>query len=331
MRAVQQATPPSLQADRLELATPVMTRDYLRSRFKADALSSLTAFFFCLMPAIAVLLALVAAGAILRIHVPNSSSATHILWIGVALLLAVLVAVATVRVRKMVEGIRREGERYRVALESAADGILIVDSAGKVLEADAAVSAMLGYSPKKLLDLGLDELAHGGEQHGAVSPSSELLSEWTLLREYRLRQSDGALRPVEVNSKALDDGRIMIIIRDISARKRVEESLKVSELRYRLLFKGNLAGVYRATAAGACWSAINRLPPCSAAHRPEKCSPTTRRTSFPLRKVSNLSRICLGKSAAWPASNCAGGDVTALPSGCWRALISPSTKRSPRK
>ena len=128
------------------------------------------------MPAIAVLLALVAAARFLRIHVPDSSSAMHILWISVVLLLAVLVAVATVRVRKMVEGIRREGERYRVALESAADGILIVDSAGKVLEANAAVSAMLGYSPKKLLDLGLDELALGSEQHGAVSPSSELLS-----------------------------------------------------------------------------------------------------------------------------------------------------------
>jgi PAS domain S-box-containing protein len=254
-----------------------MTWDDVRSRLKADALSSLTAFFFSLIPAIAVLLGLLAAVRFLHANAPTSPAFIRLVRISVVPLVAVLVAVATVRVRRILERIRSEGERYRVALESAADGILMVDRAGRVLEANAAACEMLGYSRAKLRDLMLDKLAYVCGQPGLPPLLPELFATKTALRECQLRQADGGLRSVELNGRMLEDGRIMIIIRDITARKRVEESLKVSELRYRLLFKGNLAGVYRATAGGClleCNQSLAAMLGCSSpgevlAHKPE--------------------------------------------------------------
>jgi PAS domain S-box-containing protein len=258
-----------------------MTWDYIRSRLKAAALSSLTAFFFSLIPAVVVLLGFTAAIRFLRVHAPGSSRFLDLLQIGVVPLLGILMAVATVRVRGMLEGIRKEGERYRVALESAADGILMVDRAGTVLEANAAACEMLGYGRTKLLGLMVDKLAYVRGRPGAAPPLRELFATKTALRECQLRQADGGLRPVELNGRMLEDGRIMIIIRDITARKRAEESLKVSELRYRLLFKGNLAGVYRATAGGClleCNQSFATMVGCSSpgevlAHNPEDFFP----------------------------------------------------------
>ncbi|MFB3777428.1 MAG: histidine kinase dimerization/phosphoacceptor domain -containing protein [Bryobacteraceae bacterium] len=254
-----------------------MTREDIRSWLKNDALSSLTAFFFCMLPAVVALSGLVLTTRFLRAHLPDSAGWVGLLRLSVVPVVAVLVALATVRVRRILEGIRREGERYRVALESAADGILLADRAGRVLEANAAAREMLGCSRTKPLGLALDELARGCAQRGGPALLPEILSSKTTLRECQLRQADGAPRTVELHGRTLEDGRIMIIIRDITARRRAEESLKVSELRYRLLFKGDLAGVYRATAGGClleCNQSFASMLGCSTpgevlAHDPE--------------------------------------------------------------
>ena len=244
-----------------------MRREKPGSRPKAGRLSLLTAYFFNLIPALALVSASVAIGRSLATRTAGSSDSGglgRLVEKALLLVVSVLVTAAALRVKGMLEGLQRTGKGYQLALESAADGIIMADTSGGIVEANTAACEMLGYSRAEVLDLGLHKLARGCEQEGAVSPFSEMLCRKTVLRECRFQQADGALRPVEVNGRMLDDGRIMIIIRDITARKKAEESLRASELRYRLLFQanlaselkyrllfqGNLAGVYRATARG---------------------------------------------------------------------------------
>ena len=51
----------------------------------------------------------------------------------------------------------------------------------------------------------------------------------TVVRERRLRRSDGALVLIESSTKILPDGRVQGIVRDITERKRAEAALRERE------------------------------------------------------------------------------------------------------
>jgi two-component system, cell cycle sensor histidine kinase and response regulator CckA len=125
---------------------------------------------------------------------------------------------------------RGADEAYRFLCEGASDAIAVMNSKLDILEVNAAVCELLGYSRAELLKMNLHDLVPPEES--AARPlkfESVLYKGETVVQQRNLRGKDGALRTAEVSVRALGDGRLIVIGRDVSARSRAAEFVSESE------------------------------------------------------------------------------------------------------
>lgn len=130
--------------------------------------------------------------------------------------------------RKEIENtLRANEEKYRAAVEQSAEGIYILDSETKrVLEANAALVRLIGYSLHELRDLPVyDFFAHSPEEidrdlQAIIDKKSVFIGE----RQYRCK--DGSLVTVEVSGSYLTYGgkkALNVLSRDITERKQAHK------------------------------------------------------------------------------------------------------------
>lgn len=111
-------------------------------------------------------------------------------------------------------------------LETVKDILLVVRRNGTIIDANRAACRAYGYSRAELRALSIHQL-RAVETHSDMSEQLRLASKKGMLFETIHQRKNGAYFPVEVNSQdcLVDNEHIMVcIIRDISARKQVEES-----------------------------------------------------------------------------------------------------------
>lgn len=132
----------------------------------------------------------------------------------------------------------RESEiHFRELFEQASDGIFITDPRGRFLNANLAGCELVGYSRIELLGLSIPDLVHGDEVP-RVAPEIDRLDSKAIVRsEWRCRRKDGSIFVCEATAKQLSDGRLQAFVRDITERNRVEQALRESEERFRLVFE----------------------------------------------------------------------------------------------
>ncbi len=134
------------------------------------------------------------------------------------------------------------GERwFRSLVQNASDIVAILKAEGAIRYVSPAVERILGYRPEELvgtsafdyvhpedLEFVAREFAKSGESPGVLPPF-----------EFRARAADGTWRDVEVilNNRLRDSDVRGIIInaRDVTERKKAEETLKASEEYFRSL------------------------------------------------------------------------------------------------
>ncbi len=136
------------------------------------------------------------------------------------------------------ERLARSEEQYRLLVTSSLDGVMLTAPDGSILSANAAACRMLGASEEDIRRLGrqgvvdtsdsrlaaaLEERARTGRFHG----------ELTMVRQ------DGTRFPAEVSTAVFQDrdGRMLTstVIRDVSARRRIEAVLQHSRDEMRAL------------------------------------------------------------------------------------------------
>lgn len=143
--------------------------------------------------------------------------------------------------RKGAEDALRESEAYRrLVFEQLADGVLLIDSTLRVLDANPQALAMLGYTRDDLLHLSLHGLLADRDVPRLAGERMRLLSGETHVDEWVYQRADGTQFPAEVSVRALDGQRHVKVLRDISARRATETALlnyqlELSELTQRLL------------------------------------------------------------------------------------------------
>ena len=136
--------------------------------------------------------------------------------------IAGLVLFTAARLGVAIAQLRRSEARTRTLVERASEAILIADSSSRVVEANAAACAFLGYARGDLLELTIADLAPPTANRGQEERLERIRTGETLVSERFVRRQDGSLVAVETSGVRLSDGRLQLILRDITSRKVAE-------------------------------------------------------------------------------------------------------------
>lgn len=134
-----------------------------------------------------------------------------------------------------VESARTSERRFRSVFESAAVGVAMVASDGSILEANAALAEMLGYSRDELCRLTAAQITHPEDMSVERGLFDELLAhpEGFLHLEKRYVRKDGAVIWGRLSLSAIRDDvgqptLVLAMVEDVTDRVRLVEELTLS-------------------------------------------------------------------------------------------------------
>lgn len=127
--------------------------------------------------------------------------------------------------QQAIEARKRSERHYQLLLEQASDGILVFDDRGYLAEVNSRGCELLGMSREELLQKKIGQLISAADLVTDSLPLAELKRGIPILVEGHRNRADGTCLPIEVSAKKVEDGRIQAIVRDISDRKRTEETI----------------------------------------------------------------------------------------------------------
>ncbi len=135
--------------------------------------------------------------------------------------------IADITERKEAEDRVRASElRYRGLIEQAADGLVVSDPDGRITDCNSAAVEISGYERAELIGMTLQQFIDPADLARTPLQLDKLRARGSLLMQRRIVRKDGSVLPVEVNARALPDGGIQALIRDIRLRLRAEERLR---------------------------------------------------------------------------------------------------------
>ncbi len=121
--------------------------------------------------------------------------------------------------------------RYRAMFELAAEGIVLIDIAGNILDANPHAHAVLGYPPGALQGMSMASFLHP-EDHAEL-PLSAVMARMaageTARMERRYRRADGGWIHAQVSAGRIEEEPepvFQILFQDITARKALEHDLR---------------------------------------------------------------------------------------------------------
>jgi two-component system, sporulation sensor kinase E len=139
---------------------------------------------------------------------------------------------------------QKSEEKYRSLIEQASDAIFVIDYKGNILDANASMCTMAGYTRDELLTTNITSLLDPEELKIEPLENRIVTLEDVDMRERKYMRKNGEVFPVEINLKRFADDRIMIIARDITGRKKMETELREAELKFRTIADRSMVGVY---------------------------------------------------------------------------------------
>ena len=135
------------------------------------------------------------------------------------------------------EALRESEEKYHNLFEYANDSIFISGpETHRFLDVNENAARRLGYTREELLQLTFDDIdtAIAADRNEAILRKLQETDSATF--EHAHRRKDGTEMPVEISARVIEYGGQQVFqsfVRDITARKQVEEALRGSEKRFR--------------------------------------------------------------------------------------------------
>ncbi|HTN93898.1 MAG TPA: PAS domain S-box protein [Gallionella sp.] len=137
--------------------------------------------------------------------------------------------------------------RYQTLMNSALDGIRVMDINGNVVEANDSFCRMLGYTHEEALKLNVADWDAQWTKEELLERLKRFIGKSGATFETVQRRKDGSLIDVEVSTTGVEvEGQNYFFAssRDITERKRAEKKNEVLMRRYQTLMKSTLEGIH---------------------------------------------------------------------------------------
>src|SRR5574341_242699 len=131
--------------------------------------------------------------------------------------IGVLVFAQDITERRQAEVALQDSERqYRILMEEASDGIVVLDLDGYFRMANSRVCAMFGYTRDELLQLHVKDTYIPAEKALAEQRLDQLRYDKPLRFKRLLQRKDGTVIPVESSATKMSNNRYLAIVRDLT-------------------------------------------------------------------------------------------------------------------
>lgn len=139
--------------------------------------------------------------------------------------------------KKVEQNLLASESKYHCLVEHASDAIFVSDAKGNYTEVNSAACKMLGYFKEELLTKNFVDLIPKDDLITNPIRFSELSNTKSLLVERNLLRKDGSSILVEISATVLPNGNLLGMARDITERKKFEQTLKESEEKFFKIFQ----------------------------------------------------------------------------------------------
>jgi len=153
--------------------------------------------------------------------------------------------------RSELERERRKRERLDEFLELTADGLILHDLDGCVVDATEPACELVGRNRDELVGAHLEEFIEPFDLEIASETWKAVLRGEKRSFESRISRSDGTTFPIEVELRGYEAEQrelILGVVRDITHRRRTESMLEAREQMYRVVFRESVEAIYVADA-----------------------------------------------------------------------------------
>jgi two-component system, sporulation sensor kinase E len=142
------------------------------------------------------------------------------------------------------DSIKESEERYHSLFEQASDAIYVLNLKGGFIQVNNSMCQLVGYTRGELLIMNIADLVNAEllEFNPLIYKSAKPGESVT--GDRKVVHKNGTVIDVEINGKKFEDGRVIVIARDISLRKLMEAELKNAELKFRTLADKSMVGIY---------------------------------------------------------------------------------------
>jgi len=146
------------------------------------------------------------------------------------------------KIRQQLEKqILKSEEKYTALFELSPSGIILEDTKGNILDANAAICKSFGYSREELLNMNVRALTSKKNVPAVKKNLDKILSGSLLCHQVENIRKDGSISYNELYESKVTmpagEERVLTIANDVTSRRKVENFLKESERRYRALFE----------------------------------------------------------------------------------------------
>jgi PAS domain S-box-containing protein len=157
--------------------------------------------------------------------------------------------------RRKTEDLLKEAEsRLRQITENIQDMLLLTDENLICTYASFSVKWILGYEPSEIIRKSIYDFVHPDDLTRTMEVAKKALEDHSGVKiEVRCRRADGSYALVEGTGKILADENgqfigVVVTSRDTTERRRIEQTLKESEEKYRKLFEEAMDAIFVADA-----------------------------------------------------------------------------------
>jgi PAS domain S-box-containing protein len=144
--------------------------------------------------------------------------------------------------KKTEKALSESEEKFRTYVEAAPFAIFVAELFGRFIEFNWAAVNLLGYTAENLTRMSIFDIYPEEDLCSVRESFAELMAEGCVITEHRMKKSDGQIIWVSIHVDMISDQIFLAYCRDITKRKRNEETLRLNEERLRLAMEATKQG-----------------------------------------------------------------------------------------